>query len=224
MLIIFHFHYFAMNIPNKLKITYNAELPNGKRFSESTESNAVNTEILSYSVSKILSSDKTSVREGQRVHNTVTVINNSATKLFNNFFNLSQPNGASFADGSVKINGISQTTYDPVKGFFIPDLAPDETVIIEYEITANKPKIITDISQFATLNYSVNDPARETVNYTENTNTVFIGVTADKDNAILPIQPPSFISQRIYKIYYTGSPLTDRNDCCYCCCCGCDDF
>lgn len=223
MLIIFHFHYFAMNIPNKLKITYNAELPNGKRFSESTESNAVNTEILSYSVSKILSSDRTSAREGQRVHNTVTVINNSATKLFNNFFTIPQPNGASFADGSVKINGISQPSYDPVKGFSIPDLAPYETVIIEYEITANKPKIITDISQFATLNYSLNDPARETVDYTENTNTVFIGVTADKDTEQLPIQPPSFISQRIYKIY-TGSPLTERNDCCYCGCCGCDDF
>ena len=41
-----------MLIPNKITVTYDAISPDGKKYSEKTESNAVNTEILTYSVSK----------------------------------------------------------------------------------------------------------------------------------------------------------------------------
>ncbi len=109
-----------MRIPNQLNIAYNVALPNGKRISESAESNAVSTEILTYSVDKTLRSDKTVVRAGETVRNTVTVTNRSDTKLFRNFVTISQPDGASFVAGSVRVNGIEQPTYDPVEGLRCP--------------------------------------------------------------------------------------------------------
>ena len=51
-----------MRIPNQLNVTYGAVLPNGRRISERAESNAVSTEILTYSVLKEIRSDRKSTR------------------------------------------------------------------------------------------------------------------------------------------------------------------
>ena len=153
-------------------------MPNGKRFAEKTESNAVNTDILSYSVLKEIRSDKTAVRVGNNAVYTVTVTNNSAAKLFNNLFSISRSN-ASFETGSVKINGDVQPTYDPVRGFALPDLNPGDTVVIEYKLKADK-QISMPITHFATLHYTVNDPARGNVNYAENTDAVSLIIIYDK--------------------------------------------
>ena len=74
-----------MLISNKLNITYNAIMPNGQKSFGNAESNMVNTEILSYSVSKEIHSDKTTIREDENARNTVSITNNSQTKIFNNF-------------------------------------------------------------------------------------------------------------------------------------------
>ena len=50
-----------MIISNKLNITYLIIMPDGETARAITESNTVNTEILSYSVPKIISSEKTTV-------------------------------------------------------------------------------------------------------------------------------------------------------------------
>ncbi len=180
-----------MRIPNKLNIAYNVALPNGKRISESAESNAVSTEILTYSVDKTLRSDKTVVRAGETVRNTVTVTNRSDTKLFRNFVTISQPDGASFVADSVRVNGIEQPTYDPVAGFALPDLHPDETVVIEYTLKADHPTT-EQITHFATLRYTVNDPARGDAAYSENTNSVSIAVLADTSGAVIPAFRPQY--------------------------------
>ena len=167
-----------MRIPNQLNVTYGAVLPNGRRISERAESNAVSTEILTYSVLKEIRSDKTIVRAGERAHNTVTVTNRSAAKLFGNYFTISQPNEANFIAGSVKINGVAQPAYDPIAGFALPDLEPGETVVIEYEIKADQPTT-APVTHFAALQYTVNDPVRGNVTYSEKTETVSFHVLAD---------------------------------------------
>ena len=75
-----------MFIQNQLNITYNAIMPNGNRFSETARSNTVTTEILSYSVSKTIRSEKKIVRTGETVRHIVTVTNHSTAKLFETFF------------------------------------------------------------------------------------------------------------------------------------------
>lgn len=163
-----------MLIPNKLKVTYTAVMPDGKRFTEVAESNAVGTEILSYSVTATLTVDKASVREGETVRYTATVTNSSAAQLFDTFFSAPRPDGALFVAGSVKINGAAQPLLDPVQGFSLPDLAPDGVVVIEYDF-----KIISryaPVTHFAKLDYVVTDPERGDVNFTNNTNAVIVRI------------------------------------------------
>ena len=173
-----------MIIPNKLNITYSVVLPNGKKSSATAESNAVQTQILSYAVSKAIASDKTSVKEGESVHNTVTFTNNSAAKLFDSFFKIPQHIGASFVEGSVKINGAAQPTYDPSVGFVLPDLNLSEKVVVEYDLKADNPMSRTPVTHFATLNYTVNDPARGDVKYSDNTDVLSFDVVSDKINVV----------------------------------------
>ena len=170
-----------MKISNKLNITYNVKLPTGEKSLRIAESNAVDTEILSYAVSKTISSDKTTIKEGEKVHITVTITNNSAAKLFDNFFTIQPPNGASFVEGSVKVNGIVCPDFDPV----------DNQVI-------TKP-----ITHFATLKYSVNDQIRGNVSYAENTDIISLDVIRDKIEIAKSVDKS--IAVRGEKLHYTIS-------------------
>lgn len=202
-----------MLISNKLNITYNAIFPNGRSILNYTESNAVRTEILTYSISKTIRSDKSTARVGENVRNTVNITNHSDTKLFHNYFIISQPNDANPVAGSVKVNGIAQPTYNPLTGFALPDLDPDETVVIEYEIKAHKPTP-TPVTHFATLRYNINDPVRGNVNYSENTDMLSLNVISDKlNNAIQTV---------IWIPNNNGRNVTRELICC-CDCCNCFD-
>lgn len=217
-----------MIIPNKLNITYTAATPDGKRFLKNTESNAVTTEILSYSVLKDIRADKTTVRAGENVRNTVTLTNNSTTDIFNNFFKISKSDGAGFVAGSVKVNGIAQPGYDPAAGFALPDLKPGESVIIEFEQKAITPVKTTRLKHFATFNYTVNDPARGSVNYSENTDTVLIEIIGNAVETIVRVYNGSgrrFYSDGLYGHGRQRCNCCDCFNCCSCCnlcncCCG----
>ncbi len=220
-----------MLIPNKLNITYLAVTPNGRRFLQNTESNAVTTEILTYSVVKEIRSDKTTVKAGETFHNTVTFTNNSAVKLLNNFFTVPQPDGANYVAGSVKINGAAQPDYNPLAGFFLPDLNRGDTVIIEYDLKVNDGITPATITNFATLDYAVTDPIRGNVKYSENTDTVKIDVVEDKTPSQTDIPPATYKIRRIYYdidgYYNYGRAFGNCNNCCCCDYCRefyCDDF
>lgn len=193
-----------MIIPNKISITYRAIMPNCKTISDKTESNAVNTQILSYSVTKTIGSDKTILREGENVQITVTVSNNSNTKIFNNFFTVPIPDGATYVSGSLEINGVSQPTYEPLSGFAIPDLNPNESLVIRYKLKANEP-----IAHFATLRYTVNDPVRGIVNYSENTDSVLLNVISDKINIVKTVDKAFAVIGE--KLHYTVTVTNNGN-------------
>ncbi len=206
-----------MIIPNKVNVVCNAVMPDGRRLADGAESNAVGTEILTYSLQKLLKSDKASVAKGETVRNTAIFTNNSAAALRDCFFKAPLPEGAVFIDGSVKINGAAQPSPNPAKGFYLPDLPSGGEVVIEYDIKAEKFAKVAEIAQTATLDYRVNDPARGDVSYSEGTNTVFVTVTADGDAAKAPLQPEGYTVRRVfYKLDYFY-------DCCGCCCCDCCD-
>lgn len=168
-----------MIIPNQSNITFNFVLPNEQTESGEKDSNIVYTEILTYSVPKVKTADKTFVEEGGNAHHTITITNNSQTKLFNNVFKDHMSAGASYIAGSVKVNGVSQPNFDPVVGFPLPDLNPGDAVTIEYDIKADNPLTTTPVTNFATLDYTINDPARSNVNYSENTNTISLEVISN---------------------------------------------
>ena len=190
-----------MLIQNQSNITYNEVMPSGEKSLRNAVSNLVTTEVLSYMISKIISCDKTFVQEGEIACNTVTITNNSATKLFDNIFKIPQFNGASFVEGSVKINGISVPDYDPIKGFTIPDLNAHETVIIEYEIKATNTLKTEQTAHFATLNYNVLDPVRGNVNYSEKTDTLLLKIISDKLSFVKSVD--KYVAVKGEKLHYT---------------------
>ncbi|MDE7086559.1 MAG: DUF11 domain-containing protein [Clostridia bacterium] len=169
-----------MIIPNQSNIAFNYVLPDGQTIAAELDSNIVTTEILTYSVPKVKSSDKTFMQEGETAEQTVVITNNSQTQLFNMVFTDNMSSGATYVAGSVTVNGVSQPTYDPVAGFPLPPLNPGQAVTVTYTIQANNPVTQTPVTNYATLNYTVDDPLRSDVNFSENTNTVSIEIISNR--------------------------------------------
>lgn len=169
-----------MIIPNQSNIAFNYVLPDGQTIAAELDSNTVTTEILTYSVPKIKSGDKTFLQEGETSLHTVVITNNSQTQLFNLLFRDVMSNGAAYVAGSVTVNGVSQPSYDPVAGFPLPSLDAGQSVNVAYTIRANNPMTQTPVTDYATLDYTVNDPVRGNVNFSENTNTVSVQVISNR--------------------------------------------
>ncbi|MDE7379412.1 MAG: DUF11 domain-containing protein [Clostridia bacterium] len=169
-----------MIISNQSNITFNYVLPDGQTIAAELDSNIVNTEILTYSVPKIKSADKEFMQEGETAEHTVVITNNSQTQLFNLVFKDTMSSGATYVAGSVTVNGVSQPTYDPVAGFPLPNLNPGQAVTVTYTIQANNPVTQSPVTNYATLDYSVDDPSRSIVNFSENTNTVSIIIISNR--------------------------------------------
>ena len=89
------------------------------------ESNIVTTEVLTYSFTKVKSSNKTFLQEGETATQTVVLTNTSLINLTDLFFTDTMTSGASHVAGSVFVNGVSQPTYDLIAGFNVGDLAPN---------------------------------------------------------------------------------------------------
>ncbi len=169
-----------MIIPNQSNIAFNYVLPDGETIAAALPSNVVTTEILTYSVPKVKSGDKTFLQEGETSVHTVVITNNSQTQLFNMFFKDNMTSGATYVAGSVTVNGVSQPTYDPIVGFALPALNPTQAVTVAYTIQANNPMTQTPVDNYGTLNYSVNDLSRSVVNFSENTNTVSVQIISNR--------------------------------------------
>ncbi|MDE7464122.1 MAG: DUF11 domain-containing protein [Clostridiales bacterium] len=169
-----------MIIPNQSNIAFNYVLPDGQTIAANLDSNVVNTEILTYSVPKVKTGDKTFLQEGETSQHTVVITNNSQTRLFDLVFKDTMSNGATYVAGSVTVNGVAQPTYDPVAGFALPALDPGQSVTVDYTIQANNPMSQSPVTNYATLDYTVDDPIRGNVSFTENTNTVSVQIISNR--------------------------------------------
>ena len=198
-----------MLIPNQSNVTYNAVVPNEGTIPGSLASNTVNTEILSYAVSKTLSCDKTWVREGETAHNTVTVTNNSAAKLVYTFISNLPPEGISYVAGSIKVNGVSQPSKDMIAGFYLPDLNPGETLTIEYDLKVDSPATLDKVTDVSEFQYTVNVPTGGTVSYREYTEPVTLNVIVAKLNAVKSVD--KVFAKKGETLTYTVTMTNDGN-------------
>lgn len=169
-----------MIIPNQSNIAFNYVLPDGQTIAAELDSNIVTTEILTYSVPKVKSGDKLFMQEGETSVHTVVITNNSQTQLFDLVLKDNMSAGATYVAGSVTVNGVSQPSYDPVAGFALPDLAVGQAVTVTYTIQANNPMTQSPVTNYATLDYSVSDPSRAVVRFSENTNTVSVQIISNR--------------------------------------------
>ncbi len=203
-----------MKIPNQSNVTYNALIPNeGATYGE-IASNTVSTEVMSYAISKVLSTDKTLVKAGEIVHNKVTVTNNSETKLTYNFIGNPTPNGATYVEGSVKLNGAELPSKNMTSGFFLPDLNPGESLTVEYDMKINDPVTVNPVTDVSQFQYVVNEPVRGEVRYKEYTEPVTFNVISDKLSVVKSVDKIYAVKGEtlVYTITVTNEGNVEVND------------
>ncbi len=103
-----------MTISNQSEVQFDFTLPDETTETETRASNIVTTEILTYSFTKVKSSNKTFLKEGEMATQTVVLTNNSLLNLSNLFFS------------------DTMTT-----GFPLADLAVGASTIVEFDVTVN---------------------------------------------------------------------------------------
>lgn len=111
-----------MIVTNQSNVKYSYTIPGEPTQSGEEYSNPVDTEILSSAISKVKTSDRTTIGEGETARQTVVITNNSGVALQNVTFKDVMTDGATYVSGSVEVNGVSQPSYDLITGFPLPDI------------------------------------------------------------------------------------------------------
>lgn len=157
-----------MTITNQSSVQFSYTLPDGSMQTETRQSNIVTTDVLTNLFTKVKSSSKTFLQEGETATQTVLLTNNSQYNLSNVFFSDTMSNGVSHVLGSVIVNGVNQPTYNVENGFDLDDIAPNGVTTINYDVIANNPKTNESVTNFATINYTANErPLSENTNMIE---------------------------------------------------------
>lgn len=164
-----------MTILNQSSVQFDYTLPDGSTHTETRESNIVETEILTYSFTKVKSSNRTFLQEGETATQTVTLTNTSPFLISQIFFADTLSSGATYVAGSVVVNGVAQPTFDLTTGFNIDDIASGGVATVSYQIIANNPMTETPVTNFATIDYTAleND-------FSEDTNTISLPIISNR--------------------------------------------
>ncbi len=203
-----------MKISNQSNVTYNAAEPNNPAVPGSAASNTVITEVLSDAIKKVMTVDKTYAKEGETVHNTVTINNNSSAVLTPAFIINPAPDGASFVDGSVKINGVAVPA-DPVSGITLPVLNAGESITVEYDMKINSPSTVNTVTNSAEFRYDVGDPVSGIIRtYTEPVNAVTVNVVNAKLEVVKSVDKAFAVKGETltYTVTFTNKGNTNIND------------
>ena len=115
-------------------------------FTENT--NDVTIAILANEVDVIKNVNKTTAKIRETLHYTTTITNSGESTLSNLAFVDNLASELQFVNGSVKINGVDYPALNPNTIFSIPDLAPEESNTVEFDVV-----ILNTASNFV-LNFS----------------------------------------------------------------------
>ena len=198
-----------MIISNFSQVQYSYTLPDGQVVTETKESNVVETEILTYSFTKVKSSSKTFVQEGEQAIQTVILTNNSLFNIKNIFFQDKMTDGATIVPQSVIVNGVEQPTFDAVAGFSINDLAPSESATITYVINANNPLTEVLVDNFARIGFDV-----ENRDFEEDTNTIQVEIVSNTLSIVKQVDKTVAVKgeQLLYTTTITNTGSSIKNN------------
>ncbi len=203
-----------MKIQNQSNITYNAVEPNKPGVPGSLTSNIVETEVLSDEITTVMQTDKAYAKEGETVHHTITVTNNSSTVLTPAYIINQAPEGASFVEGSTKINGVAVPA-DPVSGVTLPVINAGETITVEYDMKINSPATVTAVTNSAVFRYDVGDPVSGVIaTYTDPINAVTVNVVNAKLEVVKSVDKAIAVKGETltYTVTFTNKGNIDMND------------
>lgn len=102
------------------------------KYSENTD--VLSFDVVSDKINVVKSVDKSFAVKGENLHYTVMIANIGNGEKSDLIFKDPVPDGTTFVRGSVKINGTNFSVYDPEIGFVLRNLAPRETLVVEFDV------------------------------------------------------------------------------------------
>ncbi|MCD1203075.1 DUF11 domain-containing protein [Bacillus cereus] len=147
--------------------------PNNVPVTNTTTTNTVTTTVQNDNVIAIKAVDFTSALPGQTLTYTITITNNGNIIIEDLLLVDTAPADTTFVIGSVTINGINQPNANPENGITLGNLAPNDSVIITFQVTISSSTLQPTINNDATVSYTVIiDPDEPPITITKQTNTV----------------------------------------------------
>ncbi|PFC90107.1 cell surface protein [Bacillus anthracis] len=151
--------------------------PNNVPVTNTTTTNTVTTTVQNDNVIAIKAVDFTSALPGQTLTYTITITNSGNITIEDLLLVDTAPLDTTFVIGSVTINGINQPNVNPENGITLGNLAPNESVIITFQVTISSSPLQSTINNDATISYTpiVEPPitiTRQMKTVTKQTNTV----------------------------------------------------
>ncbi|HDX9491066.1 DUF11 domain-containing protein [Bacillus thuringiensis] len=181
---------------NKAITTFNYIVnPNNVPVTNTTTTNTVTTTVQNDNVIAIKSVDVTNALPGQTLTYTITITNSGNVTIEDLLAIDTVPIDTTFVADSVTINGINQPNENPENGITLGNLAPNESVIITFQVTISSSTLQSTINNDASVSYTVIiDPTKPPITITKQTNTVTTTVidpmvriekTADKSIVVI---------------------------------------
>ncbi|XBB56166.1 cell surface protein, partial [Bacillus sp. SW7] len=127
--------------------------PDQPFISTSNQSNTTTTQINSAILTAQKNSNVSTVDIGQDIVYSVTITNSGNVSATNVIFTDLIPDGTSFEPNSFTLNGTSIPTADIVTGVPIGDIAPNQSVIVAFNIIADEIPPINPITNQASVNF-----------------------------------------------------------------------
>jgi uncharacterized repeat protein (TIGR01451 family) len=153
--------------------------PNGQYNTKSSQSNTVSTIIIMPALTATKNVNKAYATLQDTLNYNILVKNAGNTTINELFFVDTLSNGATFKSGTVKIDGVNYTTYDPIDGFDLPNLVAGNTSLVEFQATVIILPIPPQVTNYAVVDgvYKI-DPQEpdEPIYATSNTVTTNINV------------------------------------------------
>ncbi|MDT3495899.1 cell surface protein, partial [Bacillus toyonensis] len=147
--------------------------PNSVPVTNTTKTNTVTTTVQNDNVIAIKSVNATNALPGQTLTYTITITNSGNVTIEDLFVVDTVPVGTAFVTSSVTINGINQPNANPENGITLGNLAPNESVVITFQVTISSSTLQPTINNNASVSYTVIiDPDEPPITITKQTNTV----------------------------------------------------
>lgn len=103
----------------------------------SINSDALEMNVLVNDVYLLKEADKSAVKSGDIITYTITISNDGAYTNTDIMFTDTIPDSTTFVAGSVKINDIEKSDYDPNVGFPLDDLSTNSSIKVEFKVQVN---------------------------------------------------------------------------------------
>ncbi|CAH2466433.1 MULTISPECIES: DUF7507 domain-containing protein [Bacillus cereus group] len=147
--------------------------PNNLPVTNMTTTNTATTTVQNDNVVAIKSVNTTNALPSQTLTYTITISNSGNVTIEDLLAIDTVPVDTTFVTNSVTINGINQPNANPENGITLGNLAPNESVIITFQITISSLTLQSAINNDASVSYTVTiDPNEPPITITKQTNTV----------------------------------------------------